>query len=222
MRFAFADPPYPGRSHLYRSVDRPDAAEVDHGELIDRLIDEYPHGWALATDSRGLWTVVPLLRERAGSVRARIGIWHFPDASPVGVGHPQGRDSRVGWSYEAVVFAGGRGRPGVQIMDHLTAPRPDRKTDGFVGQKPKLYTAWVLGLLGVQPGDTVDDLYPGSGAVRAAIDEYLSQMALWPARRARSGPLRHSGKLRSSRGWATPQEGLPIPAERDQCQASRL
>lgn len=209
MRYAYADPPYPGRAHLYRTVDRADAEEVDHAALVDRLIAEYPDGWALATDSRGLWTVVPLLKERASAVGARIGIWHYPDASPVGVGHPRGRDSRVGWSFEAVVFAGGRGRPGVQVLDHLSAPRPDRRPGGFVGQKPAIYTAWVLGLLGVRAGDEVVDLFPGSGAVRAAIDQYLRQAALWPTRTARSGRYRQDGKLRSSRQGGQ-RVGLPL------------
>jgi hypothetical protein len=36
VRLAYADPPYPGRAHLY--ADHPDyAGEVDHRELISRL-----------------------------------------------------------------------------------------------------------------------------------------------------------------------------------------
>ena len=208
MKFAFCDPPYPGRAYLYRDVDRPDAEEVDHAALVDRLIAEYPDGWALATDSRGLWTVVPLLEPRARELRARIGIWHVSDALPIGIGNPKGRDARVAFSFEAVVLAGGRHR-GPHVYDVLVAARR-ASANPFLGAKPGPYVAWVLRLLGAEPGDVVDDLYGGSGAVAAAAAEYLSQAQLWPARRPRAQHMRRSGKLRSSRGWSFPQEGLPI------------
>jgi hypothetical protein len=41
VRFAYADPPYPGCAHYYEG--HPDfAGEVDHAALINRLVDEYP------------------------------------------------------------------------------------------------------------------------------------------------------------------------------------
>lgn len=42
MRFAYADPPYPGKAKYY-----PEKTEVDHASLIGRLATEYPDGWAL-------------------------------------------------------------------------------------------------------------------------------------------------------------------------------
>lgn len=47
--FAYADPPYPGKAHLY-----PECTEVDHVALIAGLVEGYPDGWALSTDSRSL------------------------------------------------------------------------------------------------------------------------------------------------------------------------
>lgn len=211
MRFAFADPPYPGRAYLYSDVDMPDAEEVDHAELVERLMADYPDGWALSTDERGLWTVLPLLAAHRRRLRARVAVWHRTDAMPFGVGHPRGRDARIGYGYELVVIAGGRGR-GPSTMDVLaTAGRVGAAR--FLGAKPPTYAAWVLRLLGAQPGDQVDDLYPGSGSFRRAADEYLAQMALWPPR-PRHPHARRNGKLRSSRGRTPAQPVLwPILGE---------
>jgi len=47
VRFAYADPPYPGQSKKHYG-DHPDyAGEVDHPALIAQLVAEYPDGWAL-------------------------------------------------------------------------------------------------------------------------------------------------------------------------------
>jgi hypothetical protein len=37
-----------------------------------------------------------------------------------------------------------------------------------VGAKPAAVCAWIFALLGAAPGDTLDDLFPGSGAVGRA------------------------------------------------------
>jgi hypothetical protein len=34
-------------------------------------------------------------------------------------------------------------------------------------------------VLNLQPGDTLDDLYPGSGAITLAWDRWQAQRALW-------------------------------------------
>ena len=67
MRFAYADPPYPGQSkRLYG--DHPDyAGEVDHTALVDRLVSEYPDGWALSTSVEALRGVLVLLPRMSAS-----------------------------------------------------------------------------------------------------------------------------------------------------------
>lgn len=56
-----------------------------------------------------------------------------------------------------------------QIPDVLHAAAPG---DGFAGSKPAIWTRWILDALGHDPeNDTVDDLFPGSGAVTAAIEQ---------------------------------------------------
>jgi hypothetical protein len=37
-----------------------------------------------------------------------------------------------------------------------------------IGAKPAAVCRWIFGLLGAQPGDSLDDLFPGSGAVGRA------------------------------------------------------
>ena len=40
------------------------------------------------------------------------------------------------------------------------------------GTKPAAVCRWIFGLLGAAPGDTLDDLFPGSGAVTRAWAAY--------------------------------------------------
>ena len=55
MRFAYADPPYPGRARYY-----PERTEVDHQALVERLVAEFPDGWALSTSAEALQQVLAL------------------------------------------------------------------------------------------------------------------------------------------------------------------
>ena len=41
-----------------------------------------------------------------------------------------------------------------------------------IGAKPGAFCRWVFDLLGAAPGDSLDDLYPGSGAVGKAWATY--------------------------------------------------
>ena len=45
------------------------------------------------------------------------------------------------------------------------------KHNGFTGSKPKDWVHWVIQVMGVAEGDTVDDLFHGSGAVAQALAE---------------------------------------------------
>jgi hypothetical protein len=48
---------------------------------------------------------------------------------------------------------------------------------GLTGAKPRGFCRWVFDLLGARKGDTLDDLFPGSGAVTAAWQEWSGQHA---------------------------------------------
>lgn len=164
-RFAYADPPYPGQSHLYRN--HPDfGGEVDHAELVERLVAEYPDGWALSTSAlalREVWALCP--------DDTRLGIWlkeFVPMKPTVSVQH--------GW--EAVLFRGGRPR---QLADGIVSdwcvanPVSWRQVDGgVIGMKPPKFCRWLFAMLGAVDGDELEDLFPGSGAVGRAWADFCA------------------------------------------------
>ena len=63
MRFAYADPPYIGQAKRHYSAD-PLCAEVDHHELINRLVAEFPDGWALSASTPSLAIILPMCPSR--------------------------------------------------------------------------------------------------------------------------------------------------------------
>jgi hypothetical protein len=84
------------------------------------------------------------------------------------------RGVRPAYSWEPVIFWRGRnpgsGHPhppplkgGKQTTpkDHIVEPITLQK--GLTGAKPERVCGWVLDLLGALPGDTVDDIFPGTG-----------------------------------------------------------
>ena len=144
MRFAYADPPYPGCAHRY-----PEKKEVDHAELIDRLWCEFRDGWALSTSSVALDRVivaankVGLYQERGDY---RVAAWVKPFASFKPNVNPA-------YAWEPVLFTGGRGRsrdvPTVRdwFSGNITLKR------GLVGAKSPEFCRWICDLLGYQDGD---------------------------------------------------------------------
>jgi hypothetical protein len=163
VRLAYADPPYPGRAHLYR--DHPDyAGEVDHPALIERLRGY--DGWALSTSAEALADLLPL----CGPARVLAWVKHT-----------------VTVSWEPVIVSSARKPEGVRDWIQV---EPDSyqwrdKPDGYViGQKPEAFCLWVFAWLGAQPEDSLDDLFPGSGNVARAWDRWREQPALPIARSA--------------------------------------
>ena len=51
-----------------------------------------------------------------------------------------------------------------------------------IGAKPAAVCRWIFDLLGAAPGDTLDGLFPGSGAVTRAWDARTGRQPsrLWP------------------------------------------
>ncbi len=50
--------------------------------------------------------------------------------------------------------------------------------DRVIGAKPAAVCRWIFGLLGAAPGDSLDDLFPGSGAVSRAWAAYTAEASL--------------------------------------------
>ena len=175
MRLAIADPPYLGRGRRWYDKSapatrtgrhggggdhHPDAAEWDrplrHAALIHQLDSDFD-GWALACASDSLLLLASF------APTARVMVWHKTNAIPSG--------NRIRSAWEAVLVRVPPGRhrhgSGPKASDALTCPTI---ATGFVGAKPPKWTRWVLDALGYDPEiDDVVDLFPGSGAVTAAV-----------------------------------------------------
>lgn len=180
MKLAIADPPYFGRADRWYGNGRgsgrvitsggrpgrkpdfhPDAARWDrfdsHRLLMVDLAAEFD-GWAIA----GTAESGPMLLAHAPK-GTRMAIWIRSNAMPAG--------ARVINTYETVVYfipPERRNRvKGMSVRDALVSAHGN---PGFLGAKPPEWTQWVLALMGHDPAaDTVDDLFPGSGAVAAAV-----------------------------------------------------
>lgn len=159
-RLAYADPPYPGLSRRYYR-DHPDyRGEVDHVALVSRL-QEYD-GWALSTSERALPYVLSLL---AGVDGWRIASWVR--------GSRPNRSRGPLSSWEPVIYRCARNEvSSSDVDDSFVYAARARLSDPrrVVGAKPAAFCGWLFGLLGSRLGDSLDDIFPGSGGVRAAWD----------------------------------------------------
>ena len=167
MRFAYADPPYIGRAKRYYGDQATYVGEVDHAELIASLGAGGYDGWALscAVDIPSLKTILPCLPDDA-----RLCPWVKPGTAP-----PATNGIHNMW--EGLIVVGGRQEPPGK-RDWLLA-QPARFGGDLPGRKSIAFVAWLWGLLGARPGDTLDDKFPGTGIVgnawtnlsRAALDD---------------------------------------------------
>jgi len=168
MKLAYADPPYPGQAKRHYSNDPSGipAAEVDHKELIERLLREYD-GFALSTSSPALHQINLI----------------FHGSDPDNILHPEVRTAawckpwaswkpthRVQYTWEPIKFKPARpkGTKAIPSTRDYVIANITMKT-GTHGAKPGIFCNWILDLIGYQPGDIVDDLYPGSGAFSEVV-----------------------------------------------------
>jgi hypothetical protein len=172
MKFAYADPPYLGcGARLYGKL-HPDAADWDrpetHRALIERLCDEF-EAWALSLHVPSLKVILPMCPQDV-----RIGAW----AKPFCVF----KDRNVAHAWEPVIWRGGRKRPrteptvrdwvAVSVMGQHARNKVTLDGKTFPGSKPPAFCWWVFDILGAEPADDFHDLFPGSGAVGRAWEQY--------------------------------------------------
>lgn len=156
MRFAWADPPYFGMGAKLYGELHPEAADWDdketHFALIEKLTSEYPDGWALACNPRDLRWLLPACPDTA-----RVAAWTKT--------YHQIRPTSVQYAWEPVIWHGGRSLPkrSPMVRDWLSCAVTRMR--GTPGAKPDIYNRWIADLLGYQDGDTIDDLFPGSGGM---------------------------------------------------------
>ena len=166
MRFAYADPPYLGFARYY---DHPDAERWNgieaHRELIEALGRDFPDGWALSSHSPSLRKILPLC-----PADCRVAAWVKPFCS-----FKPGVNPAYAW--EPVIFRGGRKhRTKETVRDWCSVNVALRR--GLVGAKPANFCFWVFRLLGAGPEDEFIDLFPGTGAVGVAWQQWLAQAPL--------------------------------------------
>lgn len=157
MRFAYADPPYPGLARRYYQHEESFAGEVDHAALIASLEASGYDGWALSTSADALRDVFPLCP--AG---ARVCPW----VKPIGAA-PATYGPHNTWE-PLIVVRGRKLRPG--FRDWLCA-QPARGGGSLPGRKPIAFCAFLFQQLGMLPGDELVDVFPGTGIVGRAWAE---------------------------------------------------
>lgn len=158
MRIGYADPPYIGCAHLYKT--HPDyAGEVDMAALIDRLQNEFD-GWILHASAtpQSMAILAPLV-EATG---ARWMSWVKGFAAFK-------RNVSVAYAWEPVIIAPCR-KPVVSkrlvMRDWVECSITLRK--GLTGVKPEKVCHWAFEMVGARPDDELADLFPGTGAVTKA------------------------------------------------------
>lgn len=177
MKFAYADPPYIGQARKHYAKHPDFAGEVDHEALIARLVAEFPDGWALSLSSSTLQTILAMCPPRV-----RVMAWVKPMT-------PMLPGVRLQYGWEPVILSGGRqghhvtGNP--MVRDWLSQNPFDVmfgriKPGHVIGRKPVAFCRWLFDALGAQPEDELVDLFPGTGAVGKAWDQFRTQIR-WTA-----------------------------------------
>lgn len=169
MKFAYADPPYLGVAEKFYGHLHSEAADYDnpetHRKLIERMTDEFD-GWALSLHLPSLRTILPMCPEDA-----RLAAWVKPFASFK-------KHVTRAWTWEPIILWGGRPIPITQhtVRDWIEAPAIAESITlrrGFTGAKPAAVSHWIFSWLNMEAGDEFVDLFPGSGAVTAAYQDWL-------------------------------------------------
>jgi hypothetical protein len=167
MKFAYADPPYYGRAKEIYGKLHPNAGDWDdqatHLQLVERLCDEYPDGWALSCNSKDLRWILPYCPEDS-----RVGSWCK--------NWHQIRPTSTQWAWEPLIWRTTKKDPKrPMVRDWLVANMQTNK--GTPGSKPHEFNRWVLDLLLFdQNEDTVDDIFPGSKGMSVALTELKLEM----------------------------------------------
>ncbi len=136
--------------------------DIDHYDrFIKSLCSDYPDGWALSASSSSLYTLLPFCPETV-----RVQAWVKPFAAFKKHVNPS-------YSWEPVLIHGGRPRgDDMTYMRDFAAQNIELKK-GMTGAKPEQICFWIFDSMNLQPGDTLLDLFPGSGAVSRAFQKYV-------------------------------------------------
>jgi len=160
--FAYADPPYYKMGKRPYSPHHKNAQDADdkqfHLNLIQRLTDEYPDGWALSCNPRDLTWLLPACPDDI-RIATWTKTWH------------QIRPTSTQHAWEPVIFRTTKKDPKrPMVRDWISGAATRQK--GLPGAKPHYFNRWILDLLVFNPAtDTLDDLFPGTNGMQQAINE---------------------------------------------------
>lgn len=160
MRFAYADPPYPGLAKQYYGT-----SEVNHRILIGTLVREFPDGWALSTSSTALQGVLAMCPRGV-----RVASW-VRGARP-------GKSILPRCAWEPLIIYGGRPWPeGVPESSSdvlLWGGRQASHPNALIGMKSAAFAEWMFQQLGATREDELVDIFPGSGIIGRAWGMYMT------------------------------------------------
>ncbi len=167
MKIGYADPPYPGQAKK-RYGDHPDYdGEVDHAELATML--SMYDGWCLHTSSVALADVLAVIPSME-DVRIMAWVKTFAAFKP---------NVPVAYAWEPVLVKAARKpvvKAGMVYRDWIAEPITMQR--GLPGAKPDDVCRWLFEVMGCEPDDELHDLFPGTGAVTRAWENWRSQLTL--------------------------------------------
>jgi hypothetical protein len=170
---AYADPPYIGQAKKHYEDHEDYAGEVDHGELVERLVRDYPDGWALSLSSPSTHIVLDHCRDHGLDLMAgdiRLGAWVKPFAAFKA-------NVRVAYAWEPLVIKSAERLDGATpTRDFVSCPITMKR--GLSGAKPEVVCHWLFAAMGLRRTDQLDDLFHGSGAVKAAWETWTMQFPI--------------------------------------------
>ncbi len=157
MKYAYADPPYLGCAAKLYGDPTYDSLEA-HINLIDSLAAY--DGWAYSLSSVTLKDILPIC-----SPDVRVAAWVKPFCSFKPNVNPA-------YAWEPVLFRGARKKPRTEptVRDFVSANITLKK--GLTGAKPLAFSLWMFNLLGILPTDEFVDIFPGSGMVGLAWNQF--------------------------------------------------
>lgn len=175
-RLGYADSPYLGCCGLYNHEHHGGGCWDDlttHQELVRRLAGY--DGWVMHLSAPSLRRILPLCPNDV-----RVMAWVKPFAAFK-------RNVSVAYAWEPVIVKPAR-KPVVSkrityrdFVEELEDPAVRESITlkrGLTGAKPERVCMWAFEMMGAERGDTLDDLFVGSGAVTRAWDAWNQQFDL--------------------------------------------
>ena len=175
MKFVYADPPYIGQAKKRYAKEAAAAgrvaSEVNHADLVWDMEGMVASGgaWALSLSTPSLEEILHICRRVCGPNQVCSWVKPFASFKP-GV--------NPGFCWEPIIVRGGRklGREVPTVRDWVSANITLKK--GTSGAKPLDFSFWLFGFVGLTPDDEFTDLFPGSGAVTQAWEQWRNQQRL--------------------------------------------